>query len=62
MNNGKAIIIGISDENINRLRKNQPIQFNLNEKGFDIDLTVFIVTGKDEVSIAENIADHFIKK
>lgn len=47
---GNNIILGLSDENINRLRKNQPIKFKLNEimKEADPSIDVFIITGKTE--------------
>ncbi len=45
-----TIILGLSDENIDRLRKNQPIKFKLNEimKEADPAIDVFIITGKTE--------------
>jgi translation initiation factor 2 alpha subunit (eIF-2alpha) len=44
---GNMIILGLSDENIERLKKDQPIKFNLQELGLP-DYDVFIFTAKDE--------------
>jgi hypothetical protein len=44
---GNMIILGLSDENINRLKADQPIKFNLQELGLP-DLDVLIFTAKDE--------------
>lgn len=49
---GKMIVLGLSDENINRLKQDQPIKFNLQELGLP-DLDVFIFTAKDEQTMYE---------
>ena len=47
---GDAILIGLSDENVKRLKKGQPIKFNLVELGLE-PRDVVIVHGKTEDSI-----------
>lgn len=51
-----TIILGLSEENIKRLKKDQPIKFSLKDlklKGIDPDdVTVFIFAGKDEQTMA----------
>lgn len=55
---GKKILLGLSEENIRRLKKDQPIRFNLNElKIGDYDL--FIVYGKTEESIMDMVLDSY---
>lgn len=49
---GNMIILGLSDENIKRLKKDQPIKFNLKELGLP-DFEVFIFTAKDEQAMYE---------
>lgn len=49
---GNSIILGLSEENIKRLQKDQPIKFNLNTLIPDQDFTVFIIAGKTEETIA----------
>lgn len=44
---GNLIILGLSDENLDRLKKDQPIKFNLNELGLS-DYEVLIFNGKTE--------------
>lgn len=44
---GNMIILGLSDENLNRLKKDQPIKFNLQELGLP-DYDVVIFNGKTE--------------
>lgn len=46
----KMIILGLSDENIKRLKQNQPIKFNLKEFGMQ-DMDVLIFNGKDEFTM-----------
>jgi len=48
----KEIILGLSDENLERLKKDQPIKFNLSELGFG-DIDVFIFNGKDNQKMME---------
>ena len=42
------LIFGLSDENIRRLQKGEPIKFALNELGIKGDYEVIIFNGKDE--------------
>lgn len=49
---GNMIVIGLSDENINRLKQDQPIKFNLQELGLP-DYDVLIFTAKDEQTMYE---------
>lgn len=44
---GNLMILGLSEENIDRLKKDEPISFNMKELGFP-DIEVFIFTGKTE--------------
>jgi hypothetical protein len=52
MRKGDTLILGLSDENINRLQQNQPIRFKLSDLIPGSKDTVFIVAGKTEESIA----------
>jgi hypothetical protein len=52
-----TIILGLSDENIKRLKEGQPIKFNLKEHGFS-DIEVFIFNGKDEESMYLNFINN----
>lgn len=49
---GNMIVLGLSDENLARLKKDQPIKFNLQELGLP-DFDVFIFNGKDEQTMYE---------
>ncbi len=51
-----VLVFGITDENIERLKKDQPIKFNLNELGMD-DVTVFICHGKNEDELYKQFKD-----
>lgn len=44
---GNMIVLGLSDQNLERLKQDQPIKFNLNELGLG-DYDVLIFNGKDE--------------
>lgn len=48
---GDNIIIGLSDENMKRLKKGEPIRFNLKELHAG-DITVYIFNGRTEDSMA----------
>ena len=50
--NGKMVMLGLSDENMKRLAKDEPIKFNLNTLGLP-DQEIFIFTGKDELTMME---------
>lgn len=49
---GNKIILGLSDENMERLKKDQPIKFNLQELGLP-DFEVLIFNGKDNQAMYE---------
>lgn len=53
---GNMIILGLSDENIERLKSGQPIKFNLKELGLS-DMEVLIFNGKTEQVMYEMIKD-----
>lgn len=53
---GNMIFIGLSDENLERLKKDQPIKFNLQDIGLP-DYDVFIFNGKDEQTMFEMVKD-----
>lgn len=53
---GNVVVFGLTDENFERLKKDQPIRFNLNELGLP-DTTVYIVHGKDEQALYEMFKD-----
>lgn len=44
---GNALVFGLSDENIKRLKDGNPIHFNLNELGMP-NTDIFIFNGRDE--------------
>lgn len=49
---GNLIILGLSDENLERLKSGQPIKFNLAELSMG-DIDVFIFHGKTEQAMYE---------
>lgn len=51
---GKAALIGLSFENMSRLQKGQPINFNLAEIGLPPQ-EIIIVGGEDEAAILADI-------
>ncbi|MES2287442.1 MAG: hypothetical protein V4547_17240 [Bacteroidota bacterium] len=53
---GNRIILGLSDENLERLKKDQPIKFNLKELGLQ-DVEVFIFNGKTEQVMQKMMID-----
>jgi glutamine amidotransferase PdxT len=53
---GKMMILGLSDENLKRLKRDQPIKFNMKDLGFD-DVDVFIFNGKDEQVMQKMMSD-----
>lgn len=53
---GNQIILGLSDENIERLKKDQPIKFNLQEMGLQ-DLDIFIFNGRDNQTMYQMMKD-----
>lgn len=55
--NGRQIIgLGLSDENIKRLKDKQPIYFSLEEFGFE-ESSVVIMWGKTEGEIAAELTE-----
>ncbi len=53
---GNTIILGLSDINIEKLKNNEPILFNLKEAGIeDIDVNVMIFNGRTEESMMESM-------
>lgn len=53
---GNTLVLGLSDENIARLKDGQPIKFNLNEVGMG-DNIVIIFNGKTEDEMYKVIKD-----
>jgi hypothetical protein len=53
---GSLILLGLSDTNIERLKKGQPIKFNLQELGLG-DYDVLIFYGKDEQSMQQELKE-----
>ncbi len=53
---GNLIILGLSDQNLERLKKDQPIKFNLQELGLG-DIDVLIFNGKDEQEMYKMLKD-----
>jgi hypothetical protein len=52
---GNLIILGLSDENMSRLSKGQPIKFNM-KKDLDMDnINVLIFNGRTEESMYEEM-------
>jgi translation initiation factor 2 alpha subunit (eIF-2alpha) len=49
---GNMIILGLSDKNIEKLKQDMPIKFNLKELGLP-DYDVLIFTAKDEQAMYE---------
>lgn len=47
---GNMAILGLSDLNIEKLKEDKPIKFNLKELGMP-DIDVFIFHGKDEFTM-----------
>lgn len=48
--------IGLSDENLKRLKNDQPIKFNMSVLGFP-DIDVLIFNGKDEQAMTKIFKD-----
>ena len=53
---GNMLILGLSDENIERLKRDEPIKFNMSAVGFP-DIDVFIFSGKDEQTMQAMMKD-----
>lgn len=51
MRKGNTLILGLSEENIKRLKSDQPIKFNLNVLIPGQNYEVFIIAGKTEESM-----------
>lgn len=52
-----TIILGLSDENMKRLKNDQPIKFNLKDLGLDLDMNVLIFNGRTEESMYIDLID-----
>lgn len=50
---GETAIIGLSHENLKRLKQGKGIKFNMKDMGFE-DREVFIVSGETEESIKKD--------
>jgi len=48
---GKKLVFGLSEENITRLQKGQPIKFNLNVLVPGQDYEIYIIAGKTNESM-----------
>ena len=59
-NNGD-LIFGLSEENVTRLKKGEPIVFNLSKLGLE-DRRVMICYGKTEQHIYEEFKEHLTNK
>ncbi len=51
---GNMLILGLSDENLRRLKNDEPIKFNMVEVGFP-DIDVLIFNGKDEQTMRQMV-------
>lgn len=55
---GNTVILGLSDENMRRLKNGEPIKFNM-KKDLDMeDVDIVIFNGRTEESMYEEMADH----
>jgi hypothetical protein len=56
--NSKVVILGLSDVNMQRLKEDQPIKFNLRDLGPEFpEYTVYIFNGRDEISMMKFIKE-----
>lgn len=53
---GDTMILGLSDENIERLKNGQPIKFNMSALGFPA-IEVLIFNGKNEQTMKKELID-----
>ena len=53
---GNMMVIGLSDENMRRIKAGQPVKFNMSVLGFS-DIEVYIFNGKDEQTMAKMFKD-----
>jgi hypothetical protein len=53
---GNSLILGLSDENIRRLKGGEPIKFNCKDLSLP-DIDVFIFNAKDEYTMREMFKD-----
>lgn len=56
---GNLVIIGLSDENLDKLRDDKPIKFNAGELGLNDDLDIIIFNGRTEKEMAEMVMKRF---
>lgn len=54
---GKMLVIGLSDKNLEKLKQDMSIKFNLKDIGFSEDIDVLIFNGKDEQKMYEMMKD-----
>lgn len=54
--NKNSIILGLSDENMKRLKEGQPILFNLKELGLQ-DMNVVIFNGRNEDEMKQELKE-----
>ena len=54
---GNTVLIGLSDENLRRLKNKEPIHFNLKELNLP-DIDVLIFNGKDEETMYNYFLDN----
>jgi hypothetical protein len=51
---GEMVFLGLSHENLRRLKNNQPINLNFKDIGFE-DREIIIFSGKDENEMAKTM-------
>lgn len=57
---GNMILLGLSDVNMERLKQDQPIRFNLQELGLNLPkMDVVIFNGRTEESMQEDLKPYF---
>lgn len=56
---GPIIVLGLSHENLRRLKDRKPILFDLSELGIQPSVPVMIFTGKDEDAMRAELAEWF---
>jgi hypothetical protein len=55
---GKTLILGLSDNNMLRLKKGEPIKFSLRQLGMDLsDVEIVIYNGKTEDSMQADLQE-----
>jgi hypothetical protein len=54
---GNLIFLGLSEENIRRLKLGDPIKFNMKQLGLPVDYDILIFYGETEDKMAQMISD-----